>query len=159
MLAAVAVLCAGVQSTRVHAQALGDDRWDYRFAVAGISGTDGIATAMAFDGTNIYIGGSFQSVGYATAHGVARFDGCQMQALPDGPEQVPPLINVYSMEIFQGRLWVGGLFPRVAGMATGGLACWDGANWSVPGGTNGGVWALRKDATGLLVAGRFWLPG
>ena len=61
------------------AQTPGDERWDYRFAVAGVPGSEGIPMAMAFDGTNTYIGGSFASAGQALAKGVARFDGRQMQ--------------------------------------------------------------------------------
>ena len=74
-----------VSATPSRAQALGDEHWDGRFAVAGIANTEGRALAMAFAGTNIYIGGTFQAVGRTVASSLVRFDGQTVEALPDGP--------------------------------------------------------------------------
>ena len=114
---------------------------------------------MAFAGTNIYIGGAFQAVGRTTAHSLVRFDGQRIEALPEEPRLDPRMINIVAMEMFQGRLYVGGYFTNVAGLPAGGLACWDGTNWSVPGGDLGVVFALHADTNGLLVGGNFSLPG
>ena len=152
----MALLCPAPSS---RAQVPEDARWDYRFAVAGTSGPDGIPMAMAFDGTNTYLGGTFQSVGQTLANGVARFDGHRVWALPNGPQQDPSLINILTMAMFQGRLYVGGFFTNVGGSPAGGLGCWDGAQWSVPNSCTGQVLSLGADAKGLVVAGNFALPG
>ncbi|MCX7868203.1 MAG: hypothetical protein N2438_13965, partial [Limisphaera sp.] len=52
-----------------------------------------------------------------------------------------------------------GDFTNVAVQAAGGLACWDGTRWSTPLPGPGEVWALEADEQGLLVGGRFSVPG
>ncbi len=137
-------------------QTADDARWDNRFAVAGVPGN---VTAMAFDKKRIYLGGTVQSIGRVLADAVAEFDGKAWRALPDGPQQDPILLNVLALEIFNNRLYVGGFFTNVGGVPAGGFASWHGNHWSVPGGTNGVVYALKADQRSLLVAGRFTLPG
>jgi hypothetical protein len=114
---------------------------------------------MAFDHKRVYVGGQLQSVGRTVADAVTEFDGKQWKALPGGPQQDPVLLNVMALEMFRNRLYVGGYFTNVAGQPAGGLACWHGKKWSVPGGTNGVVYSLRGGREGLLSAGRFTLPG
>ena len=133
-----------------------DARWDHRFAVPGVQGN---VLAMAFDKKHIYVAGLLQSVGPIVADGVAHFNGKHWEELPDGPRQNPFSINVYALEMFKDRLYAGGAFTNVAGQAAGGLACWDGKRWTIPGGANGVVYALQADKHSLLVAGRFMLPG
>ena len=152
-------LCVAARLMQVQAQVAGDERWDGRFAVAGVPANEGFPMALAFDGANTYIGGTFQSVGRTHANSLVRFDGQRVESLPDGPRLDPRFINIVAMEMFLGRLYVGGFFTNVAGVPAGGLGCWDGANWSVPSGPNGEVYALRADAGGLLVGGNFSLPG
>ncbi len=133
-----------------------DAHWDNRFTLPGVQGN---VLAMAFDKKRIFLGGTMQSVGRVVVDGVAEFDGKRWEALPDGPQQDPSLVNVVALEMFKNRLYVGGYFTNAGGQPAGGLASWNGHKWSVPGGTNGAVYALKSDESSLLVGGRFTLPG
>lgn len=158
-MARLGVLLLMTLAGSLRAQVPGDERWDYRFAVAGIPGAQCAAMAMAFDGTNIYLGGSFSSVGRTVASAVARFDGQQFSPLPDGPLYQPPTMGITDLQMYGGKLYACGFFTNVAGIPAGGLGCWDGTSWTVPGVSTGIVYALDVDAQGLLAAGRFALPG
>lgn len=152
------LLLSGICVGPLSAAASSDDSlWDYRFAAPGIR--DGTVTAMKFDGSNIFVGGHFQTVGRTSANGLARFDGLRWYGFTNGPQQDAWLPNVTSLEFFQGNLYVGGFFTNAGGLASGGLAMWDQTNWSVPNLTNGFVTALRSTSEGLLVGGRFFIAG
>jgi hypothetical protein len=133
----------------------GDARWDNRFAPPGVQGT---VWAMAFDRHRIYLGGQMQSVGRLRTEAVAEGDGNHWRSLPDGPQTDPLFVNVLTLAVFQGDLYAGGLFDKVGGQPAGGLARWDGRNWSVPAGTNGEVYRLKSDGRALYASGRFTLP-
>lgn len=140
-----------------HLEIPDDARWDYRFALPGVQGS---VLGMAFDKKRIYVGGSLESVGGTVAEGVALVDGKRINALPDGPQQDPWLLNVTDLEMFRGKLCVAGLFTNVANQAAGGFAVWHGNKWDPVEITNGFVYALEPDGMGrLLAAGRFFLPG
>jgi hypothetical protein len=137
-------------------QSSNDARWDNRFAVAGVQGN---MQTMAFDKKHIYIGGQMRSVGRVIVDAVAHFDGKRWEALPDGPQQDPTLLNVLALEMFKNRLYVGGFFTNVGGVPAGGFASWHGNKWTVEGTTNGVVYTLKSDDRSLLVGGRLTLPG
>ncbi|HEY9508601.1 MAG TPA: hypothetical protein VIV82_01940, partial [Verrucomicrobiae bacterium] len=134
-----------------------DAQWDYRFATPGIR--DGLVAAMKFDGSNIFVGGRFQTVGRTRVNGLAQFDGLRWHGFTNGPQQNVSLPNVNALEFFQSNLCVGGSFTNAGGLATGGLAFWNKTNWFVPNITNGVVNAFQVAADGLLVGGRFFIPG
>ena len=143
--------------SRPASAALGADaHWDRRFAPPGVQGT---VWAMAFDRNRIYLGGQLQSMGRVTTEAVAQGDGKHWSALPAGPQASPLSLNVLTLALFKGGLYAGGLFDQVGDQPAGGLARWDGKEWSVPAGPNGDVYALRADAHALYASGRFTLPG
>jgi hypothetical protein len=142
---------------RSKGESLDDSRWDYRFALPGVQGN---VMAMAFDKKLIYVGGTMQSLGQAVVDGVAEFDGKRVRALPDGPQQNPFSLNVMDLEMFRGRLCVAGQFTNVNHEPAGGFAVWHGNKWDPVQITNGIVASLAPEIKGgLLLAGRFFLPG
>jgi trimeric autotransporter adhesin len=147
-------------STRPHLahvdSGLADAQWDYRFALPGVQGN---VMSMSFDGNRVYVGGGLQSVGREVVDGVAEFDGKTWRALPNGPEVNPSHFNVLASEVFRKNLYVGGLFMTVGGQPAGGLASWRDNEWTVFGTTNDAIYDLGKGRRGLLVAGRFAVPG
>lgn len=139
----------------------GDERWDYRFAVPGVTAVDGIVSAMAFDthGTFIF-GGAFSSVGQVRAATLACLEGGEVRGFPDGPRHEPPTLGVTGLCFWNGDLFASGYFTNRTDGQQWRLARWNGDAWSsVAGVTAGIVNALNSDAQGLLVAGRFGLPG
>jgi len=65
---------------------------------------------------------------------------------------------VYALKSYNGSLYAGGNFTTAGGVATGGLARWDGASWQQVGGNFLGiVFALEVHNGQLVMAGRF--PG
>jgi hypothetical protein len=66
--------------------------------------------------------------------------------------------TVYALRAFNGSLFAGGSFTHANGVATGGLARWDGTNWNAVGGFFGGtVYALEVYNGRLVMGGSF--PG
>ena len=156
-LTAMLMLLCLFQAAHVYGERLEDSQWDYRFALPGVQGN---VSGMAFDKKHIYVGGSMQSLGQTVADGVAEFDGKRAKALPDGPQQNPFSVNVTDLQMYQGRLCVAGLFTNVDHHAAGGFAVWHGNKWDSTPITKGVVYALAPEAKrGLLLAGRFFLPG
>src|SRR3954464_5896094 len=84
-----------------------DASWDNRFALAGLQGN---AFAMAFDKHRTYLGGAMQSIGRVLAEAVVEREGNDWRALTNGPEAGPLSLNVLTMDVFKGTLYVGGFF-------------------------------------------------
>src|SRR5262249_51340993 len=65
---------------------------------------------------------------------------------------------VYALRTYNGQLYAGGSFTTAGGVSTGGLARWDGANWTACGGFFlGTVYALEIHNGVLAIGGSF--PG
>lgn len=89
--------------------AQGDENWDDQF---GIPGTDGTVWAIAIDGDDIYVGGTFTKVGtieannlakwnYATKHGQSLATQGNLIAHPI-PYGIVNTIKVHGDEVFIG---------------------------------------------------------
>lgn len=136
-------------------------RWDGSAWSAAGSGADGSIRALRtieVDGQrNLYIGGSFQTIGGVPAARIARFDGTDWRQIGDGLEGTE-VSTILAFDDGLGRsLFVGGSIdlPGSRGEDVG-IMGWDGEAWSAPGG------GVSRFATSLVefegrmvVAGRF----
>jgi len=145
-------------------------RWDGQGWAPVGSGVDGSVRAMTvFDdgrGPALYIGGEFEVAGGVGACRIARWDGKTWSALGDGngtSSNVYDVLRSPSLPDNGGAsvLYAAGDFGAAGGVASRGIASWDGTSWAaVGGGVEGrGVQALTffDDGTGpaLYVGGYF----
>lgn len=139
-------------------------------ALTGPNGEGADATVSAFTMYNgkLIVGGSFLEAGGEVVSGIAAWNGVNWEPLI-GSSGVPgvtvaPLGFVSTLTVYNGDLYVGGMFPRAGGTLTvNNIARWNGQDWfALPGPsgvgvTRGGstitsVWDLTV-VDGLLVAG------
>ncbi len=101
-----------------------------------------------------YAGGAF-TASSSTVNYIARWNETTdvWEPLGSGMNGI-----VLALKSYGGYLYAGGAFTTAGGVATGGLARWDGASWSQVGGFfNGVVYALEVHNGQLVMAGSF--PG
>jgi hypothetical protein len=115
-----------------------------------MNGLDNTVRAIAGDGTNLYVGGSFTHAGPFPASHIARFDGKNWFPLGSGLNG-----DVSAIAIRGSNVFVGGAFSLAGSVH---LARWDGMQWSaVGGGISGSVSALAIRGDDLFVGGNFQL--
>jgi len=130
-----------------------DINWDDRFDQLGISGT---VLAMAVNGTDLYVGGSFSLAGSVTVSNIAKWNGSSWTALGIGTNGI-----VLAVAVDGSDLYVGGNFTTAGGVSASNIAKWDGSNWSALGsGINGGdVRALAVSGGNVYVGGVYTTAG
>jgi hypothetical protein len=116
--------------------------------------------AMAFLGTDIYVGGHFiitwhdpQLMNFTNCNNILRFDGTYARVVGTGLNS-----NVVAMAVMGGNLYVAGAFTNAGGSTVSHIAMWDGNNWwDVGGGVvgKGSVLALTTIGNNLYAAGTF----
>jgi hypothetical protein len=120
--------------------------------------------AVAFMGTNIYIGGHF-SIGWhdptftvvTNCYNIMYFDGAYDRIVGTGLNS-----NVVAMAVLSTNLYVAGLFTNAGGIAASHVAMWNGNVWSAVGGGvvgSGTVSALATLGTNLYAGGTFTSMG
>jgi hypothetical protein len=123
----------------------------YGLFPGGLSGQNAAVSALATDGTNIYLGGNFTNVAGNAASGIACLTGLGVSGLNggmDGPVQ--------ALLLDGANLYAGGGFSKAGGAGSPAIARWDGTNWhGVGGGLNGTVYALAKFGGQIVAAGDF----
>jgi hypothetical protein len=98
-------------------------------------------TAMATDGSNVYVAGNFAVAGGVAAVGIARWDGTNWFALGSGLASVSNLVAAISVS--GGDVYVGGQFTMIGGISAHNIAKWNGSSWSALGsGVNDTVSAI-----------------
>lgn len=116
-------------------------------------------SAIAIDGSDVYIGGRFTSVDGNTAMAnIARWDGSAWSPLGSGISGF-----IYALAIYDGNLYAGGNFSTAGGVPADNIARWDpnlGQWFDVAGGTSGIVrslaaWEVPGVASGIFVGGEF----
>lgn len=116
------------------------------------SGANGVVNAVLVDSSgNLYIGGSFTSVGGVSVSNIAKWNGSVWSALGVGTNGI---VNALAKDA-SGNIYVGGLFTTAGGVTVNRIAKWSGSAWSAFGtGMSGDVNAVAFDTTNnLLYAG------
>lgn len=141
-------------------------RWTGQDWTALGAGTENTVRALARHGTDLYVGGQFDSVygsggaGIPGTRGVARWNGSAWIALGRGAAAGG---TVYALASTQGGVFVGGEFPGLYNAGsdspvarTHHVARWNGAAWSALGGsTSDPVYALVASGADVYVGGLF----
>ena len=124
-------------------------------------GVTGLVWALALDGTNLYVGGGFNTAGGNPAVSIAKWNGTTWSALGTGVTGIGS--TVQALVVYDtGNLYVGGSFksnPSITGIFQANfLARYNGTQWSAvtagaDNGLNDMVAALSKDTKGNIYAG------
>ena len=110
---------------------------------------------------DLYIGGSFETIGTLNTNNIGRLDGLTSFApLDQGLGVGASYDGVQDMEVYDGELYVGGLFAKAGSTWATNIARWSGETWSdVALGTNHIVEGLKAtdigEGTALYAAGFF----
>ncbi len=114
--------------------------------LANLKGVAGKINAIAIDGTNVYVGGEFQSVHNISANNLARWNGTSWAEVGGGVNG-----RVNALTYANSKLYVGGFFTQGGGVTTiTRVGIWNGTTWE-----NGGragtteVFALSTIGTNL----------
>ncbi len=86
---------------------------------------------IAVDGENIYAGGKFTSIGGVAVNNIAHWDGNQWSSMNGGAcvDTCGYSGDIYALEVVDGALYAAGYFNTIGGVASDGLAKWDGSQW------------------------------
>jgi len=126
----------------------GGEAWFYPF---NSNAFDEEVRAIAVDGTNVFVGGTFKLAGGLPARYVARWDGERWSPLGEGMDG-----PVNALAVFQGQLHAGGEFTQADGAVARHLARWNGSRWEAVGaGLDDHVMALMGWGDSLVVGGSF----
>ncbi|MFQ5603781.1 MAG: T9SS type A sorting domain-containing protein [bacterium] len=130
-----------------------DVYWDDRFNSLGVNGT---VLAMAVNGTDLYIGGSFTMVGSVAANNIAKWDGTNWTSIGSGVNNGTNG-NVNAIAANGSNIYVGGSFSTAGGVSVNNVALWNGSNWSglSSGISNGDIRAIVIHNNDVYVGGIF----
>ena len=131
----------------------------------GSFGAGTYISALAVNGTNVYVGGTFMNVNnkgtvLGAADNVAKWDGSNWSALgSNGAGDGSLNGSVYSLAVSGTNLYVGGQFTNVnnSGTVLGAadyVAKWDGSNWSALRSNGAGDGSLNNSVYSLAVSGK-----
>jgi hypothetical protein len=103
---------------RTPTAASGDANWDDRFGLPGVQG--GAVNAIAVDGGDVYVGGSFTTAGDAPHPYIAEWDGQAWQDLSGGLSgaQDGDAPEVDALALTGNTLYVGGIFTTALNGST-----------------------------------------
>ena len=149
--------------------AASDAPWDDRFT--GPPGPDGPVTAIAASGNEVFVGGSFATVGKLQSGPVAHWSAVNNAwfAMGDGLRGCSPLPcypadpEVYAIAASGANgndVYVGGRFAKAGAVAANHIAHWNGVAWSALGiGVDGPVQAIAIHGSDVYVGGAFQHAG
>ena len=107
----------------------------------------------------LYVGGFFAMAGDISASSMAKWDGSSWSPVGSGLTGSHVFENeVQCLASYNGDLYVGGRFDSIGGIASRGIAKWDGSHWSSVGGgltRAGTVSAMAVYNNELYVSGGF----
>ncbi|HTA28111.1 MAG TPA: T9SS type A sorting domain-containing protein [Bacteroidia bacterium] len=115
---------AGNDSARSIAQWNGTT-WD---SVGG--GIDGAGYALCEYNGKLVLGGQLSIAGGNAANNIAQWNGTLWSALGSGINGIANNTYVYSLCVFNGNLYAGGVFNSAGGNPANNIAEWNGASWS-----------------------------
>ncbi|MBK9138252.1 MAG: hypothetical protein IPM17_05730 [Verrucomicrobia bacterium] len=158
------VVALAVSGTELYAAAdnYGICKWDgNRWTQLGDVSRDGWpgdVMALAGSGGDLYIGGSFTTVGQTAAKNIAKWNGSGWSALGDGVDG-----TVHALAVSGTDLFAGGEFSMAGTVNAKCIAKWNGNTWSSIGSIGGGrddyVLALAVYGTDLYAGGSFTRAG
>ncbi|MEX1275236.1 MAG: LamG-like jellyroll fold domain-containing protein [Bacteroidota bacterium] len=123
----------------------------------GINGINGMVTALAVIGTDLYAGGWFTTAGGIPAENIAKWDGTNWSALGNG---LPAAGAINALAAMGNNLYATSYILEPALGGPGNLIVrWDGANWSAFSVMNDYVSSLLVDGTDLYAGGQFTMAG
>ena len=118
---------------------------------------NGTVNAIGVNGSNLYIGGTFTTVGGVTVNRIARYNGTSWSALGSG---FPAGSTIKTLSVVGNTVYAGGTFTTAGGVAAKNLAFWNGSTWSQFGnGTNGIVNTVVAHAPVVYTGGNFSIAG
>lgn len=91
---------------------------------------DGIAGCSVEYNGKLLVGGSFSSMGYVNATGLALWDGTKWDSLPKRAFRFDQRAVVLGLLKKGGLLYIAGQFDTIGGLPANGLATWDGVNFN-----------------------------
>jgi hypothetical protein len=111
------------------------------------------ATGVLIDGSEFYVGGSFNTFAGVTANSIVKWTGSSWVPLTTGLSGT----NVYvqSLAKFGSDLIVAGGFTSAGGVSATNVARWNGSAWSALGNPNNTVERVLAEGSQLYVAGGF----
>jgi trimeric autotransporter adhesin len=150
MLTGILLLAATFDS-----MAADDDHWSPQF---GGPGADSAIATIFTQGSDVYVGGIFTTVGEAKSVGIAKWDGTHWRDLAGGMRGPTPI--VYAITARGADVYVAGYFTNAGGVPARSLARWNGTSWAeVGGGVNGIAGSLQFIGDDLYVGGNFTQAG
>lgn len=141
----------------------GDEWWDGEFQI-GVSepGFAAHVDAIAVQGNDVYIGGTFSRAGGIDANGIVRYNTATQHWYPLGSGTSSP---VNAILVSGNSVYVGGNLNDLGGQSVGGIGRWDtvshtwtglGPALTSQGSFAGIVDALALDGSGNLIVGGFF---
>jgi hypothetical protein len=128
----------------------GDIGWQGGFSINGL---DGSVTAIAVDGSRVYIGGIFSAAGNVGTNDIILWDGTTWTPLGDGLNGMVRALTVDG----RGNLYAGGDFTQAGQTRVNYIARWDGQTWHPLGsGMDWVVSAIAIDGAGRVFAGGYF---
>ena len=121
--------------------------------------TLGVGAVAALANGDVLAGGTFQGIGSAAIHGLARWNGSSWQAFgaPTAPWTLGSVDRI--LQLPNGDIYVAGLFNLIGGVACERIARFDGSQWHAVGQAPQFAASLVVDSQGNLVAtGSFVTP-
>ena len=129
VIVAVAInLCSLTPHPQSADAAVGDEHWDTRFGLPGV--TNGVYSLLS-DAGRVYAGGLNQAV--LGTNGVHVWDGQSWNSLP-GTFSSGSFVVEYAVAKQNSNIYVGGVFSSINGQSMRNLARWDGSSWWQVGG-------------------------
>lgn len=104
--------------------------------------------AIAINGSDVYIGGNFTSIGVNQINYIAKWNGSSFEALGEGVDD-----NVNAIAIQDNKIYIAGSFLHSANQKLNKIAMWDGNKWNPIGsGMNGRINSIAFDTSNNLIA-------
>jgi hypothetical protein len=111
--------------------------------------------SLAINGSDVYVGGNFKSVGGIKCNYIAKWNGVSWSALGDGTNA-----EVLTILVSGSNLYIGGSFTSAGTVGALRVARWDGSTWSAMGsGFTDYVKALTIFQGSLYAGGAFTMSG
>ncbi|HEY2082121.1 MAG TPA: hypothetical protein VGI88_05005, partial [Verrucomicrobiae bacterium] len=145
------VAAALLLMTSVSSRAIsGDEHWDNQF---GWPGPGQVTDSIAVHNGRIYTSGAGSTT---TNVALIVWDGWQWS--PEAQFIGPSTVIVYDLAFIGDTLYAAGNFTNVNGITAGGLAKWDGVNWTTVNNFKGTITCLTVDGANLYASGIFTNP-